>query len=458
MAGIGFTLRKFSRQDNLLGLIYAYACSALSSTGPWILTVIALGSIITIGKEFTNNEVLLHFRSIIIYNFAFSLVLSGPVIMVATRYLADAIHRKDVSGVPGMMIGSLIMLYALLVPVTAIFYYGYANLTPAMALSAIINFMLISAIWLTSIFISALKDYRTITSAYVVGLIIAVFASSMLSHRYGEFGMLNGFSLGLAVIVAVLVSQIFVEYPYRFKQPFTTLGYFRKYWQIALGGLVYNSSIWIDKWIMWFAPEAEKLSNNLLIYPTYDSAMFFAYLTIVPSLALFMFSMETNFFEHYLRFYRDIQNKVTFSKIRKNHEALISSITSNAGHFVLMQSSICILAILGAPQILSMVGGSYLQVGVFRFGVLGAFCHVMLIFLLILLSYFDNRRATLTLQCVFLVTNAVFTLVTLKLGFAYYGYGYFLSCFVTFILAAVMTFRYVAELPYHTFVTTNTSV
>lgn len=458
MAGIGFTLRKFSRQDNLLGLVYAYTCSALSSTGPWILTVIALGSIIAIGKQFTSNEVLLNFRSIIIYNFSFSLVLSGPVIMIATRYLADAIHRKDVSGVPGMMIGSVIMLYLFLIPIVAVFYLGYANLTLAMALSAMINFLLISAVWLTCVFISALKDYKTITSAYVIGLLVAVMASSLLANRFNEFGMLNGFSLGLSFIIAMLVAQIFIEYPYRFKQPFPVLGYFRKYWQIALGGLVYNSAIWVDKWIMWFSPQAEKLPNNLIIYPTYDSAMFFAYLTIVPSLALFMFSMETNFFEHYLRFYRDIQHKVTFGKIEKNHRALIQSITSNAGHFILMQASICSLAILAAPQILSMVGGSYLQIGIFRFGVLGAFCHVMLIFLLILLSYFDNRKATLQLQLIFLVTNAVFTLITLELGFAYYGYGYFLSCFVTFILAAVVTFRYVADLPYHTFVTTNTSV
>jgi uncharacterized membrane protein len=221
---------------------------------------------------------------------------------------------------------------------------------------------------------------------------------------------------------------------------------------------VYNSAIWIDKWVMWFSPESQRLSSHLRIYATYDSAMFFAYLTIVPSLALFMFSMETNFFEHYLRFYRDIQNKVSFSKIEKNHQALLKSITSSAGQFVMLQASICILAMLTAPQILTMIGGSYLQIGIFRFGVLGAFCQVMLIFLLILLSYFDNRKTALSLQLLFFVTNALFTIITLHFGFTYYGYGYFLACLVIFIIAAVMTFRYVMELPYHTFITTNTSV
>jgi polysaccharide biosynthesis protein PelG len=458
MAGIGFILRKFSRQDNVMGLIYAYTCAALSSTGPWILTVVALGCIIALGKKFTSNDVLLSFRSVIIYNFAFSLVLAGPITMIATRYLADAIHRRDVSSITGMMLGSLMLLYLLLLPVVILFYCFYANLSLAMAMAAIINFMLISAVWLTSIFISGLKDYKSVTSAYAIGLLIAVITSSLLANRYGAAGMLNGFSLGLSFLVAILAAQVFVEYPYAFKQPFAYLGYFKKYKELAIGGLVYNSAIWVDKWIMWFSPEAYRLPNKLLIFPTYDSAMFFAYLTIVPALALFMFSMETNFFEHYLRFYRDIQNKVTFSKIQKNHQVLLGSITSSAGQFLLLQASICALTILAAPQILHIIGGSYLQIGIFRFGVLGAFCHVMLIFLLILLSYFDNRKATLWLQLLFLTTNAGFTLVTLQLGFPYYGYGYFMSCLITFLAATVVTFRYVVNLPYHTFITTNSSV
>jgi uncharacterized membrane protein len=458
MAGIGFILRKFSRQDNLLGLIYAYTCSALSSTGPWILTVIALGSIIAIGKKITTNDVLLNFRAIIIYNFAFSLVLSGPPTMIATRYLADAIHRKDVSTITGMMLGSLILMYLFLLPVALLFYGAYATLSLDMVFAATINFLLISAVWLTSVFIAGLKDYKSVTLAYAVGLLIAVIASTLLAQRFGAAGMINGVSFGLCFLVAILLAQLFIEYPYSFKQPFHFISYFKKYWELALGGLIYNSAIWVDKWIMWFAPEAQQLENGLHINSTYDSAMFFAYLTIVPSLALFLFSMETNFFEHYLRFYRDIQHKVTFGKIQKNHQLLMRSITNNGGQFLLLQASICVLCILAAPQILNMIGGSYLQIGIFRFGVLGAFCHVMLIFLLILLSYFDNRRATLALQLVFLVTNTVFTLLTVHFGFAYYGYGYFMSCFITFMLASVITFRYVINLPYHTFITTNTSV
>ena len=37
----------------------------------------------------------LGFRTILIYNFSFSLVLSGPVALVTTRYVADAIFTRS---------------------------------------------------------------------------------------------------------------------------------------------------------------------------------------------------------------------------------------------------------------------------------------------------------------------------------------------------------------------------
>ena len=91
-------------------------------------------------------------------------------------------------------------------------------------------------------------------------------------------------------------------------------------------------------------------------------------------------------------------------------------------------------------------------------GVLGAFCHVLLLFLTIVLSYFDLRRKMLYVSLVFLATNAGFTYITANLGFAYYGYGYFLSCLVTLLFAYALTTREVLRLPFLTFVLNNASV
>ncbi len=458
MAGIGFELRKLARQDDLSGLVKAYGHSAFAATGPWLFTLIALGVIMIIGNHYITPTELLDFRTIIIYNFSFSLVMSGPIFMIATRYLADCIHSKDVSTVPGMLFGCLTLAYITQIPVTVAFYTMVASFPPDVVMAAVINTLLISTIWIASIFITTLKDYHSVSRAFLIGMAVAIIAAGLLSQLYGVSGMLNGFSIGIVILLSLLFAQIFTAYPYEIKQPFAFLSYFVKYWEIALGGLIYNAAIWVDKWVMWFAPESTYIENGLRLYPNYDSAMFFAYLTIIPSMALFIFNIETGFHEKYVRFYRDIDAKATFRKILKNHHEIVQNIFGSARNFIFLQGGICIMVLMIAPMLFDMFGINYLQIGIFRNGVLGALFHVLTMLLMILLSYFDNRKGVLMIQILFLVCNALFTFITIHLGFEYYGYGYFLTSMITFAFAAIITSHYVTKLPYHTFITTNSSV
>ena len=76
----------------------------------------------------------------------------------------------------------------------------------------------------------------------------------------------------------------------------------------------------------------------------------------------------------------------------------------------------------------------------------------------ILISYFDLRRKMLAVSVLFLVTNAIFTLATLRLGFPFYGFGYVLSAMVSFAVAFWVTTHCILRLPYQTFVCNNSSV
>jgi uncharacterized membrane protein len=83
---------------------------------------------------------------------------------------------------------------------------------------------------------------------------------------------------------------------------------------------------------------------------------------------------------------------------------------------------------------------------------------VLLLFSTIILAYFDCRRINLGIFFFYLVSNALLTLGCLKLGFSYYGYGFFLSSALTFFIAAIFLFSHVRKLPYHAFITNNDSV
>lgn len=460
MAGIGFVLKKLTEKDDLLGIFRAFTHSAVASCGPWLFTVLALAAISMLFPEMYVSEDTLNFREIVVYNFSISLVLSAPIYMVITRYLADALHRKNVTFTITVLMQGMGMLYAILVPVGILFYFSYTELDLDMRLSGFVNLLLIGPIWLIGVFVLGLKDYVGVTRAFGVGMLIAFFAAQWLKSDYGATGLLNGFNLGLGYILFAQIAKVLAEYPYPLTGPTKLHLYFRRYWELAVAGVFYNAGFWVDKWLMWFlAPEHITLPSNLRYFPAYDSATFLAYLTIVPAMALFVFSVETHFFVRYQRFYYDILEHRTLQKIRENHQKLINSIMESTRNFIVLQGSITVIAILFSARLFEWLDISFLELGIFRLSTLGAFFQAMMLFELVILAYFDCRRIMMVLQGIFLLTNAVFTYVTIEwLGFAYYGFGYFLACLVTFLFTSIVLFNHIRMLPYHAFITNNNSL
>ncbi|MBF0108363.1 MAG: exopolysaccharide Pel transporter PelG [Magnetococcales bacterium] len=458
MAGIGFVLRNLTTRDNLIGLLSGFGYSALVATGPWLFTILALTGILSLGSYFTTFEQQISFRIAVIYNFSFSLVISGPIIMVVTRYVSDLIFLKEVWKAPGTLLGGLMLIYAVQFPLAFYFYFFHVELEFMTAVSAFINYFLINGIWLVTIFVTALKDYKMVIRVFFLGMMLGAVANPFLARDLGVVGMFFGFNAGLAIIFFGIIARVFAEYPYEAKDFFGFLGYFRRYWDLALVGLTFNLAAWADKWIMWFSPERETVAGGFHSYPNYDSAMFLAYLSIVPSMASFVLSMETRFYEHYLKFYRDIQQHVDFATICKNHRELIQAVHVSGRNFLILQGGVSLLAILLAPNMFEWFNINFKQMGMYRLGVLGAFYHVSILFLNILLSYFDCRRKALQVSFLFLISNTVLTTISMNQGFSYYGFGYFGACLLTFMVAVIITFRHILDLPYHTFITQNESV
>ncbi|MBP2228559.1 putative membrane protein [Azospirillum agricola] len=458
MAGIGFALRRLARRDDLLGVLQGYAHSAFITSGPWMFTILALAGINFVGRGMVGPEELSLFRVVVIYNFCFSVVLTGPLVLVATRYLADAIYAKAVDAAPGMLLATLGLAYALAALTAGPFYLLFSDLPAPILAGGLVNFFLVCGIWVVSIFLSALKDYLSVTTAFGLGMLGGMAMTAALGAFYGAAGMVWGFSLGLAGIQFGLIARVFAEYPYKVARLFAFLAYFRKYWDLALIGLVANLAVWSDKWVMWFAPEREVVSGAMVIHTAYDSAMFVAYLTILPALTLFTVNIETRFFEHYQGFYRDIQSHATYDQIARNHRSIIAALVESGRNLIILQGAVCAVTIFTAPAIVGALGLHYQQIGMFRFGALGAFFQAMFLFCTVILAYFDLRGRNLAVQLLYLAANAGFTLAFSRLGFAWYGYGYFLGSLLAFAVGYLMVADAVRRLPYFAFVANNPSV
>ena len=208
MAGIGFTLRRLTQRDDLVGAVIGYGHSVFISAGPWLLTVLALVGINLSLRDSLNLEELLLFRSIIVYNFSVSLVVTGPVILIATRYLADRVFEKKIETATGLAFSAVLFGTVPGLALATVFYFWICTIDPILALIAFGNYAVISGIWVLSLFLSALKAYARVSLSFALGMASALVLTAIVGSMFGPVGALLGFTAGLSVTLLILLATV----------------------------------------------------------------------------------------------------------------------------------------------------------------------------------------------------------------------------------------------------------
>ena len=94
MAGIGFELRKYLDDDSFTGTLKAYGFAGLISAGPWVLSILGvmLIGIVALSQKVGGREVE-QFTTSVTWIMGSSLVLSGLLQLVFTRFIADRLFE-----------------------------------------------------------------------------------------------------------------------------------------------------------------------------------------------------------------------------------------------------------------------------------------------------------------------------------------------------------------------------
>lgn len=458
MAGIGFVLRRLTARDDLSGATQAYAAAAAVTAGPWLLTILAITATEFWGRLSTMPWEHETFRIVLSYAFCFSLVLTAPVATIATRIAADRIfaHRADALG--GLFLETLALALALQAPLVTAFWLLGPDLPWPVRLAAIACHCALAGLWVATAFLSVLRDFAVVLAAFVVGMGAAVAAAVWLARPLGAAGLLGAFALGAACVLAIGGARLLVEFPFARPGRRALLREAWGYRSLGLFGLVAAAAPWADKWVLWFGPESERLPSGLVNYPAYDSAMFLAYLAMIPGGALFFVALETDFFLAYRRFFDELLHGAPLARIEAGRRDLIARIARAGIALVVLQAIVTAVALLASPALVEAGVLTAAQYPIFRFGLLGAMFHTLLGALLAILSYLDVRRTQLVVAFVFLAANAGAALAFAPFGTAVQGYGYVMASMVALLVAAILGAGHFRELVYLVFIINNPSV
>lgn len=375
---------------------------------------------------------------------------TGFIQLVVTRYISDQLYMRKTNNITPTFLGAMALVVPAQTAIASIFLF-LTDLTLFYKITALGLYTTVSVIWIEMIFLGAAKDYARIVSYFAVGYLASFIGAHIFGWLFLLDGFLFGFLVGQLVLCTLLMNRIFTEYKMERGFNFLFAEYYSKYKSLAFIGFLFNTAIWIDKIIFWFSPSGLNIHSNFYTHFPYDSSMFIAFLTIVPSVAIFLLRIETDFYTKYKSYYGAILQKADYETILRKKNDMISILRNSLMTVIIYQGSFSIGVMILMPFIISILGIDPVNVPLFRVACGGAFFHILLFVLFILFLYFDFRGSALFLSSVYLATNSIFTVASVYAGESTHGLGYLFACVVTFVIGITLFIDRIRNLEYLTF-------
>lgn len=454
MAGIGFELRKILREDRLLSLSKVYGYSAILSSGPYVVSIIAiiLVGFISVAYYGVDSDVF-KFQVVVTYAIALasSLIITGLLQLPFTRYIADLIFTQREEEILPSYIGAIFLSWLVGLPLIIPFYlWVFDGMSNTFIVGAISTFLILCGVWVSSILASSLKYYHGVVWSYVAAYTLIVVMSVFFGDTIEK--LIYTFFFGNTILFIILMTLIIKSYD---SHIFMKIDFFLApnfYWSLAIAGLAYNLGSWVDKVIFWYHPDTGyAIVGKLHASIVYDMPIFLAYLSILPGMAVFFFRLEADFAEKYELYYDAVREGGTLGRIKEYRNEMIALIRHSIHEILIIQGVVNIILFLSAPAVFSYLNIPQLYLGLLNILMIGAMLQLAFMSVLAILYYLDRKVVAMWLCIAFFVTNATLTLISIEFGPAMFGYGYTVSLLIIFIASLVIIRKEMDKLDYETF-------
>lgn len=454
MAGIGFELRKLLKKQTYAGLIQAYAFAGIISSGPWVLSIIGimLIGLFSLGMIYPKAAIA-QFQVTVTYLFLISLIATGVVQLSFTRFVADRTFAKDEAAILPNFNGLILVVVSLSLvlglPFVAFWFPGQ---TVLYRLLFVMGLAIMSAIWIATVFLTGMKHYRAIVLIFFLGYSATFILSVLFRDALGLEGLLLGFVLGHFLLLLGMFWLVFRHYH---SDHFIAFDIWRPgamYISLMVTGFGFNLGAWVDKLMFWYYPSTgQQVIGPLNASVIYDFPIFLSYLSVIPGMAIFLVRIETDFVEYYVKFYDAVREGATLDYIERMRNHMVYYVQRGLFDIAKIQAIAVLITFAVGESLLEWLGISTLYLPLLYVDVVGAAMQVVLLGILNVLFYLDQRRSVVILTVALPVTNMLFTAISLELGAAWFGYGFALAMLVTVLLGIWMLNRKLESLEYQTF-------
>ncbi|WP_439099679.1 exopolysaccharide Pel transporter PelG [Ectobacillus antri] len=466
MAGIGFKMQELFKEDYFSARIRAYGFASLVTAGPWIVVVAVLvivqWLIQSAGLSIAVREL---FLASISYCFIFSQIIFGAQNLIVTRYIADLFYEKRINevyatflGASKTAVGAAVVLWVIFVCISPLpFVYK---------LVLLILFAVMNLIWILFMFLTAAKYYQPIAYSFMIGGIVSVGAVAIVVYvaEIGEYSvqatvlsLFAAFTSGMIITLFSLYFSFLISFPKRTTEnQFAYFVYFDRYPSLFWTGFLYNIGVWVCNWIIWFGEGSSYIEGSFRFHTLYDTAIFWSYLSIIPTMMLFVLSIETRFYQRYRTFYGYINEGGSLAQIQKAKDTMLIVLRQEMERLLRNQGLFSLLILATILYFAAEFGFRQPFLGMLCITIVGALANAIVFVISLLLLYFEDRRGAMYTSILFFTANGILTLLLLPLGVDGYGLSFAIGSILAFAYSAMRLFAYVKEIEFYAFMRNQT--
>ena len=453
MAGIGFELKRLYRKEGVLAQIRAHAYAVAVTVGPMLLCMVMILAMLAFlaraGAPLAEREL---FLATAIYGFIFSLLLTGGLTMVLSRFLADRLFQKAYVHLQSSWYGAatvgLIAAFAVawgfLWRVEASFGYKAA---------AYLLFAELVVLWIQNVHLTVLKAYRKIALHVLAGAATASAVGWLLLHvapNAGATGAIAAMDAGLLVVMLLTARHYGRAFPPADSQRFWAfLSHFRRVPSLFWIGTFLYGGAFVHLFVYWSGGEGREIAGAFRVSPFFDLPAFYAFLTVVPTLVAFVVSVETSFYDKFRLYYRNVLGGGTLRDIARAKEDMQRTLLREIRFLMEVQLLFTVFALALGIKLLPLTGFTGQQLDLFITLALGYYLYILAFVLLLILLYFDDRKGALWIAAGFVAANA--SLAVWSMAASLDGLGLLIASFLAVVAALVRLIRVLRHLDYRTY-------
>lgn len=324
MAGIGFELRKLMGKRSYAGLLQAYVYAGAIGSGPWVLSIIGIMLIGLFSIGFViPHSLIAQFQVTVTYLFLISLIMTGTVQLSFTRFVADRLFAGDDNAILPNFNGLVFVAISVsIVGALPVAVFLFPEQTVLYRTLFVMGLAIMSAIWIATVFLTGMKQYRAILLIFLAGYSVTLLAALGFSRLLNMEGLLLGFVVGHFVLLTGMVWLIYHNYPSDHFIAFDIWKSAAMYRSLMITGFAFNLGVWVDKLMFWYHPgTGMQVIGPLHASVIYDFPIFLSYISVIPGMAIFLVRIETDFVEYYQKFYDAVREGATLEYIERmrNH-------------------------------------------------------------------------------------------------------------------------------------------